>query len=467
MAWLTSLLKKPEPEVVEELAPEPPPPEPTGPRLAVLVPDTNGISSFRITQLPDAYTAAEHIGSLPADIRHETHAFWAMHDRPLVDPDTHVEALVLIRAQAGSDLVYVVSFLDIESAFSFTRFEVRRGLHLGNVMIYWAAFAQLREEFDGVSITPEFAPPTENYIPPSPVFEEIREPEIVASVAVAEPEVAPEPVIEPEPEILVEPEPHVEDEADTRRIVEEYLRRAEKPKRRIIEPAPEPVTAFEPPVAEAAPQEIADEGPVALEPVAEFSLADDDEDLGPMWPDANRKLEASARAVPEITSPVAEEQHAIQEAFVFQHKTIEKPAHAPTLPPVHRPTRQELAGIENGMVVDDKPEPIATFGTDPHAIERLAAKYGIPSEPKPLPSLEELAARLATDPEPAIETFPGDEELEFVPLNSAEDDPTAAFSAPKLDDFDIAYEVERLLRGRKWEQRNGPFSGFQSPPGRF
>lgn len=465
MAWLTSLLKRPEPEVVEEPTPEPRAPEPTGPRLAVLVPDTNGISSFCITQLPDAATAAEHIGALRTDIRQETHAFWAMHERPIVDDDTHVEALVLIRAQAGSDLVYVVSFLDIESAFSFTRFEVRRGLHLGNVMIYWAAFAQLREEFDGVSISPEFAPPTENYIPPAPVFEEIREPETVASVAVAEPEVAPE----PEPEVAIEPELPVEDEDDTRRAVEEYLRRAEKPKRRIIETAPEPVAAFEPPVIEEQPfVEPLTEEPAVVEPVAEFSLANDDEDLGPMWPEANRKLETAApEAVPEVSSPVAEEQHAIEEAFVFQHKTIERPAHAPILPPVHRPTRQEMAGIENGMVVDDKPEPIATFGSDPAALERLAAKYGIPSEPRPLPSLEELAAGLAADPEPPVETLPGDEELEFVPLNSTDEDPTAGFSAPKLDDFDIAYEVERLLRGRKWEQRDGPFSGFQSPPGRF
>jgi hypothetical protein len=27
--------------------------------------------------------------------------------------------------------------------------------------------------------------------------------------------------------------------------------------------------------------------------------------------------------------------------------------------------------------------------------------------------------------------------------------------------------VEQLLKNRKWETRNGPFSGFKSPPGRF
>ena len=56
--------------------------------------------------------------------------------------------------------------------------------------------------------------------------------------------------------------------------------------------------------------------------------------------------------------------------------------------------------------------------------------------------------------------------LDFAPLGSAEEN-GGILASPKLDDFDVAYEVERLLRGRKWEQRNGPFSGFQSPPGRF
>ena len=33
--------------------------------------------------------------------------------------------------------------------------------------------------------------------------------------------------------------------------------------------------------------------------------------------------------------------------------------------------------------------------------------------------------------------------------------------------FDIAYEVERLLKKRRWEKREEPFRGFNSPPGRF
>jgi dTMP kinase len=51
---------------------------------------------------------------------------------------------------------------------------------------------------------------------------------------------------------------------------------------------------------------------------------------------------------------------------------------------------------------------------------------------------------------------------------AAADDPTAEFpKGPDLDEFDIAYEVERLLKARRFDKREEPFNGFKSPPGRF
>ncbi|RLC56245.1 MAG: hypothetical protein DRI30_06155, partial [Chloroflexi bacterium] len=38
---------------------------------------------------------------------------------------------------------------------------------------------------------------------------------------------------------------------------------------------------------------------------------------------------------------------------------------------------------------------------------------------------------------------------------------------PQLDDFDIAYEVARLLENRRFDKREEPFQGFDSPPGKF
>jgi hypothetical protein len=129
-----------------------------GPYLAVLEPDVAGISSFRLQFFSRAGQAEDLIATLRPDVRRGTHAFWAMHERPTPSEDLHIEALVLIRAQEDSDVVYVVSFLDLESANSFTRFEVKRGLSLGNVLIYWAAFTQLREELEAVSVLPAEAP---------------------------------------------------------------------------------------------------------------------------------------------------------------------------------------------------------------------------------------------------------------------------------------------------------------------
>jgi hypothetical protein len=457
MAWLTSLLKKPDAEeqqplLEEELTPEEAPePIPEGPQLAVLVPDTAGISSFRLAMRPTAATAGEYIASLRAEVRHETHAFWAMHERPIVDENTQVEALVLIRAQAQSDLVYVVSFLDLESALSFTRFEVRRGLHLGNVMIYWAAFAQLREELEGISVSPEYAPPTVDYHLPIVRHEPAPAPQPSAPVAAAEPEPqtrAPEPVAEAAPE-AVAAQPVIEESIAPPPVIE-------RPAVRTPQPAPEPEIPAEEPVIEesvATPPVIEQPAahtpqpapqPMAAAPATEpHTYVDDDEDLGPLWPEAQAAAPAGSPAEDdtEFGSPVAEEQAAIDEAFVFQHKSMEfRPLNS-----AHRAL--EAAGEANGMLVD-------------HDEERL------PEVRRDRMITEAFAARLrAAEPEPVVETVPGDEEVEFVPLASM--DASAPPQARKLDDFDVAYEVERLLRHRKWEQRDGPFSGFQSPPGRF
>jgi hypothetical protein len=35
------------------------------------------------------------------------------------------------------------------------------------------------------------------------------------------------------------------------------------------------------------------------------------------------------------------------------------------------------------------------------------------------------------------------------------------------DDPNIADEVNKILRRRRWEKRESPFDGFKSPPGRF
>src|SRR5439155_1726279 len=87
---------------------------------------------------------------------------------PLETEDNAGEAMVLIRSEEGSDLVYVVSFVDIESAQSFARFEVKRGMHLGLILIYWASMVNVVLSDDKVQLIPERPPRVAPRIPVSP-----------------------------------------------------------------------------------------------------------------------------------------------------------------------------------------------------------------------------------------------------------------------------------------------------------
>jgi hypothetical protein len=454
MAWLTSLLKKTEVEEPIVATPVEQVPEyaptPTGPQLAVLVPDMAGISSFRIRMAPTVTVAEEHVASLRAEVRHDTHAFWAMHDRPIVDDSSHVEALVLIRAQMESDLVYVVSFLDLESALSFTRFEVRRGLYLGNVMIYWAAFAQVREELEGVSITPAFAPPTQHYAPPADTTTTQAPPaevQPVASTAVAP----------PQPEVITSPPVETPVEAEAREAVERYLRKHESRQQHPQPVVQDSAAVAEPPAPKAPEPTIIANIPeeILKQPFEERSIS-----LAPEFaePEVEARVVLEAEPVIELApepaiepviSEVAEEQAAIDEAMVFQHHAVE-------FVPMKRRNELEAMGEASGMLVDHEPEhvrvagPLAAFGGDDEVVDSLTAGLAI------------------AEPEPLVETIPGDEEQAVDQLVVAAADPTAGLpQTKKMDDFDIAFEVERLLRHRRWEQKDSPFNGFKSPPGRF
>jgi len=388
-----------------------------GPRLGVLIPDSAGVSSFRLTLQTDVAGVEAQIGALTANVRRGTHAFWAMHERPAVDDSMHVEAIVLIRAKPDSDIVYVVSFLDIESALSFTRFELRRGLHIRNVMIYWAAFTQVREELEGVSIIPTIAPPTvADAAPfsPDPRLTPADQPAPQASVAVAEPK----------------PDTASSVESEARAAVERYLRA--NPDKAVPVPAAE-APAIEEPVAVA-------ESSIASE---EQAVVDESEAAESLWPPAR------GVATPVISDePAAGEQAAVQEALVLQH------------PPVAEPVAE--------------PEPPAT---DPHVSQRQQAEWTQKRRWAPRDKRRQSAEQpevvagelpeIAAEP---VESAPGDEEAEWEEpaVTSAAVDPAEGLpKAAKYDEFDIALEVEQLLKNRKWETRNGPFSGFKSPPGRF
>jgi hypothetical protein len=54
-----------------------------------------------------------------------------------------------------------------------------------------------------------------------------------------------------------------------------------------------------------------------------------------------------------------------------------------------------------------------------------------------------------------------------VPSQFAREPGDGAPIAAEEEDASIADEVSKILRRRRWEKRDSPFEGFNSPPGRF
>src|SRR5437667_2440488 len=171
MVRLGALLRRSRNKDAEPEAQAPVGPTIDTPPLVVMIPDVAGVTSFRLYTFTDAQAASRFILSLSRPQRERAHAFWALQAEP-ADPleteDNAGEAMVLIRSEEGSDLVYVVSCVDIESAQSFARFEVKRGMHLGLLLIYWASMVNVVLTDDKVQLIPERPPRVAARLPVSP-----------------------------------------------------------------------------------------------------------------------------------------------------------------------------------------------------------------------------------------------------------------------------------------------------------
>src|SRR3990172_3630533 len=153
MGWL-GLKKRPghNKDEGDQLGQEPQPLQPLTPVLNLLVPDIAGVTSFHLRQFFDAGAAQEFIQTLPSISG--LHAFWGLNEPPPghQDGEGTGEAMVLIRSVPDSDTVYVVSFVDLDSALSFARFEVKRGMSLSLLLIYWAEIVEVDADEYGVPL---------------------------------------------------------------------------------------------------------------------------------------------------------------------------------------------------------------------------------------------------------------------------------------------------------------------------
>ncbi len=448
MAWLTSLLNKPatiddeqatsaqDVQSADENGAQPPPAA-GGPPLAILAPDIAGISSFRLRFFPDAATAAADIEQLPPEMRRGTHAFWVLHDEPVIPPDGHREALVLIRANHTSDVVYTVSFVDMESAWSFARFEAKRGLDISHLVILWAAFATVREELDGVSVLPAAAPATRAQH--ARAFPAVSTVEFEATETVREYEHREEPTSNAGAAAPEAPE----DEAELAEA--EAERRAEAARRAAAEEAARIASQAQNELREA--RAAADAARAQAE--AEATRRHE----------AERRLEEQRQAADAAarSSALADLAFGIESALTMPEDTAEDPvvldapgialeglAETPAQPLLEDPSQTIEAPAETDAL-DDGDEPAArgtVFAHAPAAEPAQTADTKADTETVDIP--------------------------EYLRRADGSGDPTDDLpNVPKLDEFDIAYEVARLLENRRWDKRDEPFHGFDSPPGKF
>lgn len=158
----TRLLRRSRPPVTIEEPPAPAGPlPPSPPQLIVLVPNVVGIGSFKINTFDNVEAAAAFLPTVPQELQSGVLAFWALHKQPPLDNTALLEcgeALIMLRSPADPQTAYVVSFVNIETAESFARFEVQRGLGLDHLLLYWASLVNIIGTEDGVRIHPS-APP--------------------------------------------------------------------------------------------------------------------------------------------------------------------------------------------------------------------------------------------------------------------------------------------------------------------
>jgi hypothetical protein len=497
MAWITQLLKKPEANKEEGHALEnatdddsrPLPPMVDAPQLAVLAPDIGGISSFRLKLFDDVGSAELFIEEMHPEARRSTHAFWALHDEPDVPANDHKEALVLIRANPTASVVYVVSFVDLESAWSFARFETKRGLDPSHLLIYWAAFAGVREEFNSVSIVPSTPPATvsrsattieREATRTADFYPETRAPEdnLIGTPAQSEREAraaeeaarraseAEEAAAQAQKlaELTRQAEAEAAERADAARRAEEERIAREEREKAILEAAKkaeeERLLAESEAIRNAEAERIA----IQEEATRQAELARIEAEA-----EAARRAEAERLAAEAEAARRAEEARLQAEAQAKLETDESRLAFEETPEVIVEAEPAVIAEAEptvtDEAVVLTPPEPVTSYPGDEETTDD--ADHEDADQPAATGVVFTHAPTEIEDTS-AVEVPQHFRKKKRNKKKEAIKDPAEELpDEPSLSDFDIAWEVERLLKNRRWEKREEPFGGFRSPPGRF
>ncbi len=332
------------------------------PHLILLASDASGLASFQLTTFSQVEPAAEFV-KRSFGTRTDTGlvAFWASTSKPIVKPepgsDSTVEAIVLVRHEAGSDIVYPFSFLDIGMALSFVQYEMGRGLDPSLVLVYWAVPIQL---VIGVEGTVRLSPGTA-------------------------------------PEISEEPldTPHFTEPTRLERVAAKTLRSA------------------------------------VSEPV--FVSTQDD------------PIEALFDAAGQDAAAVEEDTHDDESGNNLNQTEFDEQAGGGD----EAAGQSALETVADDVIADE-----TSAETEEPVVIDEAPTAGMNGATSFIPATQEPITAIGRDfigrSEPAGREFPAGK----------------AFGMNRMR-FDVGNQVDNVLRVRRWEEHTTPFTGFNSPPGRF
>jgi hypothetical protein len=400
-------------------------------------------------------------------------AFWAMTYEPSLDSssDSSAEPLVMVRDLSRDSVVYLFSFTDIESAQAFLRDEVQHGTDLGSMMLYWAVPVRMAADPWGKMILTPAVPPgaTQNVELDAPLSDIWTLPPVPLA-----PEAQPQESADDSRTIFEEaPNAYTgvtdpDSAADDTFQLTAWMERARK-KPSADSEAPTPAVARSPRVSAKAPVARAgarlDPPPVDEEilwPSSQTNEAPQATTLAQTVEDAPVTGADSASAFDDATADITEESVVFE--AVANHATPLAPAVEEAAQPDEQPEAPEETAIINGKAqIDlstvrvhvngnghlDNPEKHDNGYVTINPAEIVVHENGH-SAPKPAEVDFEATPQTTTDAE----------------TNAAHDGSSDVDHGVDIR-IDIRLESSRAMKVKRWDVKEDPFDGFNSPPGRF
>ena len=461
------------------------------PPLICLVNDASGRASFKTHVFADSESATDFVQYwFPNQTEGGMIAFWALTYEPL-DPslDTPAEPLVMVRDLRRDGVVYLFSFTDIDSAQAFLQDEVQHGTDLGSMMLYWAVPVRMAADSWGkMSLTPalppgatqdvEFEAPDADMwtLPPAPPASEVPQQEPAensrtilqeapnAYSGVADPESAADdtfqltawmerarrkPSADSDPAPAATPSPRVAPKARRARaeariappsVEEETLRPEQFSPRREPAVTPAPM-AEEPPVQAPEPHDSIESTPVVEDspvPVANSAPTSD-----------HRKEDIAEEVL--VFAPVADQATPV----------------APSVEEAVQSADEQPGAPEEAPIADGEAQ------IDSSTIRVHVNGNGHPSDPEKHDNGYLTIDEIVVHENGHSVEKPAEADFEAAPQTATEAETNSPPAAKSEVDhgvdirIDIRLESSRAMKVKRWEVKEDPFEGFNSPPGRF